>query len=329
MAKPRSNTESRLERLRRLRDEPPSPAVLAELKASLCDSSNHVVAAAARLAGRFRYLELAPELLAAFGRFLDEPLKTDKTCAGKIAVVEALNEMDFPEPDVFVTGARHVQLEPGWPQANDAAVPLRAACAGAIVRTGCHEGMPLLVDLLADPERPVRAAAAQALGAAGSSAALLLLRLKARVGDVDPDVTGECLLGLMRERPQEYAPFLAEFLRPDGGPLAEVALLALGNSRRTEAFGVLKSYWDGQPPRDLVDATLVALALLRLPAAIDFLLTLVAEAPLAEALAALPALAILNYDSRVPERVAAAVGKRGDRGLQDVFKVKFRIREPG
>ncbi len=123
MAKSRANIESKLERLQQLRDESPSPAVLKELKAAVRDSSNHVVAAAARLVARFRYSELAPDLASEFEWFLDDPLKSDKTCAGKIAIMEALNELDFQESDVFIAGARHVQIEPAWPQSVDTAAP--------------------------------------------------------------------------------------------------------------------------------------------------------------------------------------------------------------
>jgi HEAT repeat protein len=318
MAKPRS-TDAKLERLRLLRDAAPSPEVISELRKAIGDSSNHVVAAAAALTARFHFSELAPELAAAFEGLMVDPVKTDKTCAGKTAIVDALNELDFQEPDVFLAGARHVQLEPAWGGARDTAASLRAGCAIALVRIGHRGALPVLVDLLADPERVVRLAAAQALAGSASTAALLLLRLKARLGDKEADVTGECLTGLMRLEPQESAPLVAEFLENDDDAVAEAALLALGNSRRPEAFDTLKQFWERRSRVELRETTLVAMALLRLPAAIDFLLTLVTEAPESSALAALSALAVLNYDPRVREQTASAVEKRDSKALRDAY----------
>ena len=322
MAKARS-TDEKLKRLRLLRDEPPSPAVSKELHQALCDSSNHVVANAAALAARFRFIELAPEMVAAFERFMVEPLKSDKTCSGKTAIVDALNELEFQEPEIFLMGIRHVQEEPAWGGAQDTAAGLRAGCAMAVVRIGHPRANALLVDLLADPERVVRIAAAQALGASGSNTALHLLRLKARLGDGDPEVTGECLTGLMRNEPQESAAFVAEFLESDDTDVVETALLALGKSRRAEAFDVLQTFWKGRQRSDLQETTLVAMALLRFAAATDFLLALLTDASEATARQALSALATLKYDERVCQSVAKALARREIDALQVLFNETF------
>jgi HEAT repeat protein len=324
MAKARS-TDAKLERLRRLRDEPPSPAMSQELRQALGDSSNHVVAHAAALAARFRFAELAPELVAAFERFMEEPLENDKTCSAKIAVVDALNELEFQEPEVFLAGIGHVQEEPAWGGVRDTAAGLRAGCALAVVRIGHPGANALLVNLLADPERVVRVAAAQSLAASGSNAALLLLRLKALLGDGDPEVTGECLTGLMRHEPQESAPFVAEFLDSDDDAVAETALLALGNSRRAEAFDVLKTFWEGRPRSELHETTLFAIALLRFAAATDFLLALLADAPVSTARHALSALATLKYDDRVRKSVTTALARRECTELVALFSERFRL----
>jgi HEAT repeat protein len=318
MAKARS-TDAKLERLKTLRDAAPSPEVASELRKTIGDSSNHVIAAAAALIARFHFSELAAELASAFDGLMVDPIKTDKTCAGKTAIVDALNELDFQEPDVFLAGARHIQMEPAWGGARDTAASLRAGCAIALVRIGHRESLPVLVDLLADSERVVRLAAAQALAGSGTTAALLLLRLKARLGDKEADVTGECLTGLMRLEPQESAPFVAEFLESGDSSVAEAALLALGNSRRPEAFEILKTFWERRLRIDLRETALVAMALLRLPAATDFLLALLADAPESSALSALSALAVLSYDPCVREQTAAAVEKRDSEALRNAF----------
>jgi hypothetical protein len=123
----------------------------------------------------------------------------------------------------------------------------------------------------------------------------------------------------MRLEPQESAPFVAEFVENGDSSVAEAALLALGNSRRPEAFEILKTFWERRLRIDLRETALVAMALLRLPAATDFLLSLLADAPESSALSALSALAVLNYDPRVREQTAAAVEKRDSEALRNAF----------
>jgi HEAT repeat protein len=323
MPKPRS-IDTKLERLRQLCDQNPSPEIRIELRDALLDASNHVIAAAAAIIARLRFSDLIPNLEAAFGPLMVDSLKSDKTCTGKTAIVDALNELDCQDSDLFLVGVRHFQLEPAWGGPTDTAASLRAACSLGLVRMGYSKVLPVLVDLLADPERVVRLAAAQALGASGGQAALLLLRLKARLGDHDPDVIGECLAGLMKAEPQESVSFVTEFLHHDNADIVEVALLAFGNSRRAEAFTALREFWDARPPADLQGTALLAMALLRMTVATDFLFTLVTEAPEATASLALSALAILTYDSRVHERAAAAVKIRDTKSLNNVFTEKFR-----
>src|SRR5439155_10542396 len=104
------STEAKLARLRSLRDLPASPELLKELRAALGDPSNLVVAEAAAMAGHAHLAELVPDLVAAFARFLEDPVKTDKLCRAKIAIAEALNQLEFSEEEVFWRGARFVQL---------------------------------------------------------------------------------------------------------------------------------------------------------------------------------------------------------------------------
>jgi hypothetical protein len=111
MAKPRS-TEAKLATLRSLEMEPLLPSVLRDLRTALADSSNLVVAEATTNAGKGRFTDLAPDLVAAFDRFLVEPVKHDNLCRAKIAIADALNQMEHSEEDLFWQGARHVQAEP-------------------------------------------------------------------------------------------------------------------------------------------------------------------------------------------------------------------------
>jgi hypothetical protein len=62
------------------------------LRKSIGDRSNLLVAAAAVIAGENALVELAKDLEVAFDRFLVNPLKGDKLCRAKIAVVQALDK---------------------------------------------------------------------------------------------------------------------------------------------------------------------------------------------------------------------------------------------
>lgn len=326
MAKARS-LESKLARLRTLRGEPLGPQLLQELRLALADTSSLVVAEAAALAGSARLADLAADLVAAFDRFLDDPVKSDKRCRAKFALAEALNQIDFSDEDFFWRGARYAQFEPVWGGEEDTAAALRVACAFALVRTRARGVLPYLVDLLSDPEKAARAGAAQALAYSETEAAGLLLRLKARVGDAESEVVAECFNSLVKLTPVEGVAFVAEFLKARNPGVQEAALLALGDSRRREAFAVLKAFWEKPAAAGLRQTVLMALALLRLPEATDFLLARVAGETEAVARAALAALALHRYDERVREQTAAAVAKNGHAALRAYFEKRFRAAE--
>ena len=85
----RLSLEDKLAALRAIRDAEPSESHKTELKRHLGDRSNLVVATAATLAGERAFLELAGDMEAAFDRFLVDPVKNDKLCRAKIAIVPA------------------------------------------------------------------------------------------------------------------------------------------------------------------------------------------------------------------------------------------------
>ena len=322
MAKPRS-TDAKLAKLRSLRDLPNSPLVLQELRTALGDASSFVVADAATIIGQRRFTEAAPDLIAAFDRFLEDPVKKDKLCRAKIAIAEALNQMEYLEEDIFWRGAGHVQPEPVWGGTQDTAAPLRVTSAFALVRLHARGVMPFLVDLLSDHEKTARIGAVQALVYSETEAAVLLLRLKARVGDRDPEVIAECFDGLVKLSPAEGVSFVAEFLEAPDQAIQESAVLALGNSRRPEAFESLKSFAAKQIDVQMKETVFMAVSLLRLPGTVDFLLAHVATG--ADARAALNALAVHRYDERVRERTAAAVKQNAQASLLAHFQKRFPV----
>jgi hypothetical protein len=321
MAKVRG-VEAKLSRLRALRKESVSPEWIAELRSALGDRSNLVAAAVAEIVGERQVAELADDLVAAFDRFMIEPQESDKNCPAKIAIVEALNKIDYEREEVFLKAIHHVQIEPRWPRDEDSAGPLRGNGAFGLVRIRYRGVMHLLVELLLDKEKVARCAAAQALGGSALAAAVPLLRFKVRVGDEEPEVIGDCLSALMEADPKDSLEFVTEYLR--GGPdaIREGAAFALAESRRPEALDVLKAEWPRAKGSDFEEALLLAISMTRLPAALEFLLGILATDAEAGA-TALSALAIHRHNDSLKARVAAIIEKSTDMKLRERFRKKF------
>src|SRR5690348_1064785 len=130
----RASLDDKLAALRALRGQALTPEQVGELRKRIGDRSNLVVAAAATLAGENALTGLARDLERAFDRFLVNPVKEDKLCRAKIAIVRALDRMEHRAPDVFRKAAEHVQFEPVWGGTEDSAPPLRAAALVALAR---------------------------------------------------------------------------------------------------------------------------------------------------------------------------------------------------
>lgn len=319
----RSSLDEKLAAIRALRGQVLTPEQKALVRQRIGDRSNLVVAAAAAVARENTLVEFAGDLVAAFDRFLVNPLKDDKLCRAKLAIVQALDAMEHLNPEVFEKAAHHVQLEPVWGGSEDTAPPLRAAALVALARAEGTASLPVLVDALVDPAKEARIAAAVALGAIGTETAGLILRLKVRLGDRDPDVLSECLGGLLAVDPKTYLPIVAGFLEPGRAEACEAAALALGKSRLPEALDPLRACWQGCRDPDLAQQILLAVAILRRPAAIDFLLELVASGSDQTAVAALAALKIHRFDPPLRERIARVIGERNDPALRAVFDRDF------
>jgi HEAT repeat protein len=326
MAKPRSS-ETKLAKLRSLRGAEASPEVVSELRAALSDASNLVVAEAASIAGDAHITELVPNLLAAFDRFLDELEKTDKQCRAKTAIAKTLNKLEFGEEEFWWRGARYVQMEPVWGGERDTAVALRVTSSFNLVRIHARGVMPYLVDLLCDEDKAARVGAAQALAYSETDAAHLLLRLKARLGDAEPEVISECYNGIVKIGGGDGIAFVAEYLESPDIAIQEAAVLALGESRRREAFEVLKRFRETHIDGRLQETILMALALMRLPAATDFLLTLITGESEAIARAAIGALALYRHDPKLVERATAAVAESTRPALRAYLEERFNAKK--
>ncbi len=320
MAKPRG-VEAKLIRLHELREEPMSAQLVTELRPFLRDGSNLVVAEAATLVGNRTVKELAPELAAAFDRLMIDPEENDKHCRGKIALIEALNKIEYSQPEVYFRGIKHVQ-EPRWEDpTQDAAGPLRAHCALGLAHIGHPDLLPLLTEMLLDKDNAARTGVVRALAVTGSLAAVPLLRFKALIGDPLAEVMGECFASLLSLSPDETLAFVARFLQNGDETVQSEAVFALAETRRPEAFALLLSFWP-QTPDGLKDSVLLGMAMSRVPAALEFLINIIAQRDPA-ARAALSALAIHRHSSKIKESVAAAVLANADPDVQQWFKKKF------
>jgi hypothetical protein len=315
----KSTLEKTLQELHRLRADPGSEASQAELRRIVSRESSLAVAKAAAIVSDFTLGGLVTDLEAAFDRFFAEPVRSDPGCGAKRAIVEALRRLDHGNLELYRRGSRHVQMEPVWGGQIDTAVDLRGSSALALAEHGGEGVLTDLADLLADPEPPVRAAAAHAVSVLGRGAGIPLLHLKALAGDPEPRVVTECLLALLR-LDAAGLPFVAGFLEKPVGP-AEAAAAALGESRLRDALPVLRDWLDRAAMRGLRRVALRAIAALRRDEAIDFLLSLVADQPAPAAREALEALASLGRDKALEERVRTVTESRPE--LAEAFARAF------
>ncbi|HEU5056051.1 MAG TPA: HEAT repeat domain-containing protein [Kofleriaceae bacterium] len=311
--------EERLAAIERIAGSP-GAAEVAELRAALAGKTGLLVAAAARVVGELALEPLVEALPGAFANLLERPVERDPGCRGKVQIARTLIQLERWSEAVFARGAAHVQREPVWGGSEDTAAELRGLCGIAHARMARHDALEVLAQLLADPERATRAAAAHGLGDSGRPDAIPLLRYKAIIGDPEPAVLAACLASLLALEPEASVPFVAGFLAA-GGERAEIAAIALGESRRESALPALLAWCDGATgePRAV---GFLALALLRLEPATAHLVGLVEHAEPADAIAAARALATFRDDPALAGRVAAA-GARRDAATRRAIRELF------
>ena len=126
----------------------------------------------------------------------------------------------------------------------------------------------------------------------------------------------------------ESIPFVAQFLNSSDDEVAEGAALALSESRRPEALEILKKHWPKARRGAIQNVLLLAIAITRLPAAVDFLMEVLAEKNEATAAAALTALAIHKHNPAIRERISAVIEKKGVAELRQRFAKEFPEARP-
>jgi hypothetical protein len=325
--KPAMGTQTlraRLRRVEELRATSDPDALLAGLQRDLGDASNHVVAKAAAIAGS-RYVPAAiPDLLAAYERLFIGP-EVDPLALGKLAIAQALKELDFRDPAPFVEGLAY--FEPVGIRKDDRAADLRITCAHALVACDLdgRKRLELLIDHLVDPDRTVRREVVRAVAQVGGMESVLLLRFKALAGDADPEVYGECFRALLELDARESVAFVEKFLTARNADVAIEAAGALAGSRVAGALDVVVRLWMGGIPAELRRAIVFSCAASPLAAASEFLLSIVAERQSDFAIWALSALASSRFRGDVKDRARDAAHKRDDAGVMAAYAREFEL----
>jgi len=326
MAKSRK-LESLLAQIEQIRSDPTQSEAQLLLRQLLASKQPVVIAQAATLIAEAQHDDLIPDLVSGFEWAMTKPSERDPGCTAKLKLADALYRLNHSNEDLFLRGIRHVQREPVWGGSVDTAAPLRSVCALGLVRINYSDVMSELADLLADPEPEARMGAARALAYTGDLSAVPLLRLRIGIGDRAP-VLSDCFLALLQLSPTPSSIELVRsflVIEPEAedrkrAELAEAAVLALGEARLSEAFGILRTWWSSLSLRELRQTGLMAIALLRNDEAISFLLSLIEKGDLAEAKDAVAALCVYREDEALWQRVRERIEQRGETSLLSIAK---------
>ena len=317
-------TEDALAAIHAIRQSPEKYDLKRDLAPFLRHKSNHVIAAAAAsIAERLEAAALAPDLVQAFEKLMRDPAKLDQGCKATIAIVQALIQLEDPAAKVYFSGIRHVQSEGSFGPPVDAAAPLRGLCARGLARMGHPDALLECVTLLADPEirRAPAPFAPSPMPGVRKASCCCGLRPCGRQGNRGD---GRVFRRAAEPGPGGSVPFVAKFLNPAGGAIGEQAALALGESRLPAAFEALREAWERGGAAEQRRTLLVAIAMLRIDEALEFLLGRLAEESGPVAADALAGLAFYARDEAVLDALKSIIGQRGDGALEAVFAREFR-----
>ncbi len=256
-----------------LRQLPPAERI-DPLRKALSNRNNFIVAKAADLIREFRAEELTPDLLTAFDRFFENAEKTDPQCWAKNALSRTLAAFEHQEPETFLRGMRHIQMEPVWGGRSDTAGTLRSTCALALVQCRTVTEADLLahlVDLFADKDKTVRREVLKAVTQISSLSAALLLRARAVLANDEPEVLGACYSGVLSIDGISAIPWVSRFMASADDAAGEAAL-AISATNSAEAFECLKEHLLNSADPWWRSVLLSAIALCRQEAAFEFLL---------------------------------------------------------
>ncbi|HEY8209546.1 MAG TPA: HEAT repeat domain-containing protein [Myxococcaceae bacterium] len=324
----KSDPRNELDELAAIRAEASTPAARQKLSAALQKGSSLVAAKAAAIIREQSVDGFDADLQAAFDRFLQDPERTDPSCRAKLAILDALDFAESPDPAPFLAGIRYAQPEKAWGPPVDTATGVRARSAFALARLRHPEHALLMAELLLDPEPPVREAAADALAHRGDPAGGPLLLLKLRTGDAEPPVLLACLSALLSLAPPTGLSLATEWLSGEDPATRELGALALGESRREEALERLLEVLERSVLPKERAVLLRAIALHRSERALATLLKAIATGSLADAKVVLEALAPRAGESGLGRQVQDAASQRPDASALQVALGRFTAASP-
>jgi hypothetical protein len=314
----RRGVEEVLDGLAALRRIPASPEGRAEIVAALGHKANIVAAKAADVARALKLGDVCPALQQAFARFIKGDA-ADRGCAATTAIARAALELECRASELFNAGIRHVQRESSGGPPRDVAAELRGLCAMGLVMVRDSGALEKAADLLADPESTARIGAVRALSYAGHEDAALVLRFKALTGDTDPDVLAECFAALFHLAPEKSLEFVARFLDSSHETTCQDAALAIGASRQAGAFAILRDRYVAGRDRSMRPSLLLAIATVRSPEAVQFLLERVETEKPDLAAEAIRAMGVFRHDPSVSAKLSEIVDRRGDEALRSAL----------
>jgi HEAT repeat protein len=296
-------------------------ATVKRLRRALAHRSNFLVGKAAKLVADAELFALLPDALAAFDRFFVDAARTDPKCWAKNALAKTLVKLEHRQKDAYLRGLRHHQLEASWGPPVDSAAALRGTCAHALVDCpGISDAdlLTILLEPLTDTDKTVRMEAARAIGQVGGVSAALILRLRALLGNDEPEVLGAVYSALLSLEGAQAIPLVGGYLK-EGGDLAAEAAFALADLRTPEALAALIERLRAGADAWFGSVLLSAIALTRLPEAIDFLLALIVR-DVREAPQAIEAIGRTAPNAELRARVQRAVEQTGSQRLEQALR---------
>jgi HEAT repeat protein len=318
----RDTVKESLAEIAMIADEPTTAAARAVLQRALRGRVGIVVAAAARVVADASLLELSELLAPAFERLLTDPLKRDPQCRGKLALVQALAQLEIDARAVYEAGVEHHQYEPIWGGSQDSAGPLRGACAQGLAGLTDPAVLIPIAELLADPECDARVGAVHAVVRYGDVVAgVPLLRLMLRAGESDPAAVGACVEALLRLDPERSLSLVQGMVDTPPEELADAVALALGETRSAGAYELLSDLLERPRTAASRRALYLALSMLRSTDAWRRLLEAVEEDLEEDAAEALAALALHReaVEAAFGEQLRRVVAGRSNRRLDTLL----------
>ena len=273
---PRSSIDERLSRLREIRNGTDLDKLCEAVPIYLADRSNLIVAEAARLVTDFELTGCESALTHAWKRLIetDDPVKADKGCTAKAAIIGALAKVGYDEPEFYLAAISYRQIEPAWPRAEDTAENVRAGAALALARSQRMRTVDKLVTFVdyqqGTPFDQIHAA--RAMSDTGSEWAIPLLRMKLLSADVNAEVAGACMSGLLELAPTASIPLVNRFLRSSRENVVLEAAAALGICGKPAAVKCLIDAWKKTADDEIQRSLLLSIGLSRDPSAVDFLI---------------------------------------------------------